>query len=371
MTNDRPRVLFVTKYRPDGPPSGALLRTRALISALQTRFDVRVLAYREREAPRPRGKYPSLASALLTRRPYQVARWDTPRLRRAVAAQVRDWRPDAMHVEFSQLGMIGLDFDGPRLLDMHNVESYFAREVASHARGPARLVAARDARLLEKLERRFSDAYELVIVSSRSEADRAPGPVEVVPNGVSVDWDPAPYDEAEPNHAVFVGLFSWLPNIEGAEWLVEEVVPRLPDDVTIDLVGRNPDRRVTALQSDTITVTGEVPEILPYLSRASVVLAPLLGRGGTRFKILEGLMAARPVVATQEAADGLDDLEGEGLTITTTAEEFARETAALLKDPGRAAELGRMGRRAVVDRYGWDGIGRRLLDLYRERFDLE
>ena len=46
-------------------------------------------------------------------------------------------------------------------------------------------------------------------------------------------------------------------------------------------------------------------------------------------------------------------------------------TAALLKDPGRAAELGRMGRRAVVDRYGWDGIGRRLLDLYRERFDLE
>lgn len=367
MSQSPERVLFVTKYRPDGPPSGGLLRTRAMIAALKRRFEVRVIAYNEEGSPRPRSRYASLANGYATRRPYQVARWDTPRLRRAVDRQLEVFRPDAMHVEFSQLGLVGLDFPGPRLLDMHNIESYFAAEVASHAKGPQQRIAARDARLFERLEREFCERYELVIVSSSSEAARAPGEVEIVPNGVSVDWDAPDYSLAERGRALFVGLFSWLPNIEGAEWLAAEVMPRLPEWARVDLVGRNPDRRVTALETDRLSVVGEVPEMLPYLSRSSVVLAPLLGRGGTRLKILEGLMAARPVVATAEAADGLYDLEGEGLVVTSGPEEFAAQVTALLEDPALAAEIGLRGREAVAERYSWQGIGDRLLELYRDR----
>ena len=98
--------------------------------------------------------------------------------------------------------------------------------------------------------------------------------------------------------------------------------------------------------------------------RASVVLAPLLTPGGTRHKILEGLLAERPVVATPEAADGLEDLAGDGLVLAADAASFARSVVELSEDPARAAELGRAGRRAVVERYSWDASCRRLLDLY-------
>lgn len=117
-------------------------------------------------------------------------------------------------------------------------------------------------------------------------------------------------------------------------------------------------------------VTGEVPSVRPYLAGASVALAPLLARGGTRLKILEGLAVGRPVVATREAADGLEDLDGRGLTITSGSDGFASAVTRLLADPTSAAEQGALGRQSVSDSYGWKAIGGRLLGLYEERLRL-
>lgn len=343
------------------------MRTRALLDALSRRYEIRVLSYSEGGRPRPRSRPSALTAALATRRPYQVARWTTPGLGRAFVHHVRAFRPDVVHVEYSQLGTVGLGFPGPTVLDMHNVESAFAAEAASQARGPSRWIARRDARLLAPFERRLISEYDLVIVSSDSEAARAPGPVSVVPNGVSLSVPPRPYSETRSSQICFTGLFSWLPNIEGAEWLVREVMPLLPDTVSVDLVGRNPDRRVLDLAGPRVRVTGEVPSIQPYLARASVVLAPLLARGGTRLKILEGMAAGRPVVATPEAADGLEDLGGRGLTMAAGAEGFASAIMRFLADREFAAECGLLARRSVSQSYGWEVIGRRLLRLYEER----
>jgi glycosyltransferase involved in cell wall biosynthesis len=43
---------------------------------------------------------------------------------------------------------------------------------------------------------------------------------------------------------------------------------------------------------------------------------------------------------------------------------------ALSRDPERAAELGRAGRRALLERYDWERIGDRLLELYDTRLGL-
>jgi glycosyltransferase involved in cell wall biosynthesis len=117
-------------------------------------------------------------------------------------------------------------------------------------------------------------------------------------------------------------------------------------------------------------VTGEVPDTWPYVSGAQVVVAPLLAPGGTRHKILEGLLAARPVVATPQAADGLEDLAGDGVVLAETPERFAAAIVDLAGDADRARELGRRGRQAVIDRYSWDASMAKLLDLYRSELGL-
>ncbi len=366
----RKRVLFLTKFMPDGPPSGALVRTQALLKALDKRFDVRVIGYDERGSNRPRGRWPSLVDCLIKRRAYQESRWDTPWMRRRIAEEMENWQPDAVHVEFTPLAPLADDLGLPRLLDMHNIESLFAKSIGDAARGPESLLAHRDARKLRKIEDRADKDFDVVIVSSRSEAERAPCATEIVPNGVHASREPLRDVTPDPNLFVFVGVFSWLPNIDGAEWLVKEVLPLLAPETRVQIVGRNPHQRVRDLAGPRVEVTGEVPDPWPYVAGASVVMAPLLSPGGTRLKILEGLLAERPVVATPGGASGLEDLQGEGLVIADGPRAFADAVMELSRDPERAAELGRAGRRALLERYDWERIGDRLLELYDTRLGL-
>ena len=363
----RRRVLVLTKFQTtEGLPSGGMIRTQALVGALRTRYDVRVLGYHERGRHRPRSRPGAALGALATGRAYQVARYDTRWLRRQLTEALRDFRPDAIHVDYSPLAPLAMGLALPRLLDMHNVESVFAAGVAATTRGPASLLARRDARLMRELEERSAEDYDVVIVNSRAEAERAPGEPEVVPNGVHPGRQPLP-DAPDQDVATFVGLFSWLPNIDAAEWLVGEVLPLLPSHMRLRLVGRNPDARVRALAGPRVEVTGTVPDTWPHVCRAGVLLAPMRSTGGTRHKILEGLLAGRPVVATRVGAEGLEDLVGRGLVLADSAEDLARAIADLAADPGRAAALGAAGRRAVIERYDWGLIGRRLLELYERR----
>ncbi len=365
----RKRVLVLTKFLPHGPRSGGLIRTEALVGALRRKFDVKVIGYDEHGINRPRGKLASAGNALATRRAYQVSRWDTPWFRREIARGMREFRPDAVFVDYLQLATLGLDLPVPRLLDMHNVESVFAAAVAETTKGPARRLAARDARMLKVLEETAAREYELVTVNSPIEAGRAPKGVEVIPNGCYPSREPLG-GPVENDVACFVGLFSWLPNIEGAEWLVREVLPHLPERVRIQLVGRRPDRRVKALEGPRVEVTGEVPDTWPYVCGAGVVIAPILSTGGTRHKILEGMLAARPVIATPRAADGFEDLEGHGLILEERPEDFAKAVADLTGDPERATALGAEARATVIERYDWEKIGDRFLALCESRLGL-
>ena len=70
-------------------------------------------------------------------------------------------------------------------------------------------------------------------------------------------------------------------------------------------------------------VTGEVPDVRPYLDRASVVVAPLRLGGGMRVKVAEALAAGKAVVATPLAAEGLGASHGDQLLLAHDAEAIA------------------------------------------------
>jgi glycosyltransferase involved in cell wall biosynthesis len=292
-------------------------------------------------------------------------------MRRALRRELERFRPDVVHVSAPALGRLGLSTGRTTVLDMMDVESAFAAEMARVSTGPRRLLLEREARRFADLERRLCAGCRAILVSSGAEAGRAPCATEVVPNGVALSEQAPAYARAIRRRVAFVGLMSWRPNVDGAEWLVSEVLPKLPPDVSVDLVGRDPAPRVRALASARVRVLGEVPDVPSVLATAAIVVVPLLVRAGTRLKVLEGLAAARPVVATREGADGLVDLEGDGLLVAGSADAMASAIEGLVAYPGRAAALGRRGRASVASRYGWDRFRGRLLQLYRDRLGLE
>lgn len=145
----------------------------------------------------------------------------------------------------------------------------------------------------------------------------------------------------------FVAGFRHRPNVDGAKWLVLEVLPRVRakvPGVSCFIVGSYPPPEVLALQGDDVVVTGYVsdPVLHRIYSTTTVVVAPLRFGAGIKGKILEGLRFGVPIVTTSNGAEGMPD-SSQYLETGDSAGEFADCIIRLLQDPKRRQRLASEG----------------------------
>ena len=115
-----------------------------------------------------------------------------------------------------------------------------------------------------------------------------------------------------------------------------------------------------------MSVTGEVPDVTPYLDEAAVVAAPLRIGGGMRVKVLEAMAAGKAVVATPLAVEGLDAEGASQLWTAEIAEDFRSALAVLLGDAEAREALGTGARRWAAKHLGWERPIARYEALYEE-----
>jgi len=181
--------------------------------------------------------------------------------------------------------------------------------------------------------------------------------VLVIPNGVDCRaMRPGPFREGGPHVLLFTGDMGFDPNVQAAETLARrvfpEVRPRHPD-AELHLVGRNPHPRVLALCGPGVAVTGEVPDMAPYLQAATVYVAPLATGAGTRTKLLEAIAAGLPVVTTRVGIEGICAVNGQQVLLGDDPEDFTAAVLALLSNPTERRRLGAAARRLAEDLYDW------------------
>ncbi|HID62356.1 MAG TPA: glycosyltransferase WbuB [Anaerolineae bacterium] len=151
------------------------------------------------------------------------------------------------------------------------------------------------------------------------------------------------------------------------------------EDVHLILVGRRSDtdpsvRDLPGHLSRGVYLLDMQPfERIPSLLRRSRAgLAPI--RATPQYldalptKVLEYMAASKPVIASDlPLVRGIIEEAGCGLLVEPgNVEQLAEAMAYILDHPAEAEEMGRRGRRAVVERYSWETEGQRLLGLYEE-----
>ena len=291
-------------------------------------------------------------------------------LRRWVAATLAGGRIGRI-VVFSS-GMAGYVMGpGPypdRTLDMVDVDSEKWREYAARARGPARLVWAREGRLLARFERAAAAEFDRTLLVSEDECARfaavAPesrGRVFAVENGVDLArFSPAhgfaaPFPPGGGPHLVFTGTMDYWPNEDAVGWFARDVLPAvraLRPAAAFWVVGANPTPGVLALgRLPGVHVTGRVADVRPYVAHADAVVAPLRVARGIQNKVLEAMAMGRKVVASAEAFEGVRARPGRDLLVA----DGAAATAAALREvlDGLHPDLGANARRAVERHYAW------------------
>ena len=191
----------------------------------------------------------------------------------------------------------------------------------------------------------------------------------VVPNGVDTDYFAPMQVKPDSSYVVFEGNMNFEPNVDTAQVLVQEILPRVRRRIAearVGLIGRNPTDAVRALASEQVEVTGTVEDVRPYLARATVFACPMRLGSGIKNKILQAWAMGRPVVATSESLGGICAKDGVNILVRDDAQAFADAVVELILDPQRADELGKAGRRSVEGQYSWQQRSLQLDQLFSE-----
>ncbi len=252
-------------------------------------------------------------------------------------------------------------------LDFMDVDSEKWAAYAQKTGFPYHLVYALEARRLRAYEARIVQRFERVFLVSANEAELFrrkvlnSSKITVVENGVDLSFFNPHHQSSlskEGPAVVFTGAMDYPPNAEAVTWFAQNCWPavkkRCPG-ARFYVVGKDPLPEVKALhRKDDIIVTGFVPDARDYLALADVCIAPLQLARGVQNKILEAAAMGRAIVATPQAAEGINLKEREEIFIARTPEEFANYTALLLRDQNLARSLGERARKRVEKEYSWE-----------------
>ena len=386
----------------------------------QEQADARALAdhcHRVIALPLPRWR--SLRNslrALPTRQPLQAHYAWNPALARRLADAIRNTQYairntqyatrttqyDIIHIEHLRGARYGLSllhspfsslhspFSIPIVWDSVDCISHLFAQSSRQGRGLfARLITRLELPRTRRYEGWLVHQFDRVLVTSPvdqaalselahspSSIPHSPPPISVLPNGVDLDYF-APADESrQADSLVFSGKMSYHANVTAVLWFCREVLPRIWQErpnVRFWIVGQNPVRQIRRLAESKIqnpkskiVVTGTVPDIRPYLHRASVAVAPVPYGAGIQNKVLEAMACGTPVVASPQACTAIQVRDEEHLLMAREPAAFAAAVLRLLADPGLRQQIGRAGRAYVQAHHDWTAIAARLEQIYEE-----
>lgn len=225
---------------------------------------------------------------------------------------------------------------------------------------------------MRRYEPRISARFDRILMCSEEDerALRQLNPnlkISIIRNGVDLDYFRPQAVNREPGRIVFSGRLGYYVNADAVHYFLTRVFPLIlkkKPDATLDIVGSNPPRQLLDQASGHVRVTGFVPDIRPYLARASAAVCPVRLAVGTQNKIIEAMAMGTPVVSTTQGCTGLAVEDTRELLVAADPFEFAEKVVEVLNDGQMAQQLSKYGRSYVGTHHNWDSIVRDLEDVY-------
>jgi len=162
---------------------------------------------------------------------------------------------------------------------------------------------------------------------------------------------------------IYLGNFSWLPNLQGLLWFLREVWPEIIkefSDAKIFIVGKNPSEEIIRFKGENVIVTGYVNDVKPWIAKAEIFLVPLFSGGGIRIKILEAMAMEKPVISTSVGAEGIGVSNMKNIIISDNKENFIKSIKLLFNNKKMRDNLSKNSKKLIEEKYSFEVIEKTL-----------
>ena len=213
---------------------------------------------------------------------------------------------------------------------------------------------------------RYADAVSTITGKEAEELYTLTGKeCYVVGNGIDPNAFAYSYDSKIKKNILFVGNFSYFPNVDAVNFFYSSVFPKLDKDIRFTIIGKKcrekfkfDDRRVVKIDY--------VEDIISEYRKADVLIFPIRVGGGTNFKVLEAMSLGIPIIAHPERLEGLKAIPGEHFLPARTSIEYKEQIEFLYDNAPVRRKLSRNGRILIEQNYSWEGIAKYLLSVWNK-----
>jgi len=316
--------------------------------------------------------YFRLLRALFSDKPFQVHYFYQKSANRKIQSIIGEFQPEHIYCQLIRTAEYVKNIHSvPKTIDYMDAFSIGMERRIRGSRLIKKYFIRKEASRLLKYENLIFDYFENRTIISEQDRSLIYHPdrndISVVPNGVDFDYF-HPSEREKKFDIVFTGNMSYPPNVDGAVFLVNEILPIVKTvfpQLKLLVAGANPSNQVINLSSATVSVSGWIDDIREAYGGSSVFIAPMRIGTGLQNKLLEAMAMQMPCVTTSFANRALGAEDGKSVLIGNTKEELANALIELLSDNKAASQIALQGNNFIKNKYSWESSSRSLIDIIK------
>jgi glycosyltransferase involved in cell wall biosynthesis len=309
--------------------------------------------------------------------PYNISKFKTLDLERFLIAFFKKNRVDIVHVDHLHLGwtidLIKNITDVPMVLREHNLELKIMQRFSEQQRnyflkGYSYLQYKKFINYEPALAEKFD---KCIMVSEEDETSllkmNSKVKTTTIPVGVEKELLNIKKKNVIPYSIFHLGSMSWLPNMDGLNWYLQEIYPRIISmlpKVTLYLYGLGTDNlKIPSSLEKNIVKAGYVKDIWSTINDKQLAIVPLRIGSGIRVKIIEMLATGQNIISTSVGKEGISVCDGKEILIADTADEFVDKTIRYFNNDYDTTKISLEAKKTIAENYTWEKIA--------ERFEIE
>ncbi len=316
----------------------------------------------------------NLFRGLFNKIPFQVNYFYSKKISKILSAEIKNFNPDLVFFQLIRTAEYSKDSNQRRIaVDFVDVLSKGLHRRSEKSRLFLKYVFNLEYKRVLQYEKVISEiASRTMIITKQDKKDlpSAQNKVEVIPNGIDTKYF-IPAETGKVYDFLFAGNMNYPPNVEAVIYFAEEIFPEILKhfkNAKFCIAGASPNKKVLALQSDSIIITGWVEDLRTYYNNSKIFVAPLKIGTGLQNKLLEAMAMKIPCITSSLAYNGLNADKDKNILVADTKEEFIIEISKLLTDQNLYRTISENARQFVIENYDWENIKYQLNDFFEKNF---
>jgi len=314
----------------------------------------------------------NLVRALFSSKPLQVGYFYFSKAQQKVDEIIKKHQPDHIYCQLIRTAEYVKKYPNlPKTLDYMDVFSKGIERRKTTDKFYMKPFLAMEYRRLLKYEHDVFSFFTNKTIISEQDKNLIPHPdkdkIVVIPNGVDTEYFKAiPFDKEF--ELLFNGNMNYPPNVESVEYLVNKIMPlvwsKLPATRLL-ISGASPSKKVLALKSDRVEVSGWVDDIRYNFAISRVLVAPMQISIGLQNKLLEAMAMQMPCVTSTLANNAIGAKHDNQIMVADTPEQYAVAIIELLQNQTKAKQIAYNGYRFVISSFNWQASTAKLESLMK------